>query len=958
MSTVSTSAPPSGRSILRRFGAACAAAALATTSLVGIATSAHAGDVTETFRSASGTTWTVPPGVTSLEVEVVGASGGGGDILEIPIIGLPLSGDGAGGGAHLVRATLEVTPGEQIQLYGSTVGEPVGSRHEPGAGGTGYRDGGAGDTGSLAGRAGGGGGGASALVAGDRLIVAAGGGGGAGRGAGFAGCYGGHGGNGGSSGVNGHGICGGAGSGGNAGVISSGTGGQRDDAGDSSSGGGGGGGGGGYRGGEGGGGSKVGGAGGGGGGGGSSHVSTGISTSGPSERTTRGSGYVRITYDPTFTTTVDLIADPQEPVYGQPVGFTATVANDDTGDVPTGQVHLYQGDQLLGAAALVDARAVFNAITLDVGTDEVRAEYVPASEDFYPSTGATGVTVNPGATTTTLQLQPQDVVIGQDLTATAHVGPVSPASGTVEGAVEFTSDGESLGTAEVRDGVASFDLTAGPVGSQDIGAVYLGTDRFLTSTAVTRSVQVDRGQTETEVISAPNPSVRGQEVDLRAQVLVSAPADAARAGTIQFHVDGEPVGDPQPVSEDGTAELTTSDLTVGAHQVSAGYSGGNDLHPSTSAEHLHAVERAAAQVDLQPSPDASRYGQEIELSAAVSVLEPGVATVSGSVEFFAGEVSLGTSQVTTSAPEEEAVLPYSELVALQETRTEGVATLQVGDLAVGEHELTAVYSGNDEVHPATAAAAQVVVEAAEVEVVVTSEPAPSVFGQLVQIDAVVAPVHDSVLIPDGEVVFEIDGERMAGAVSLIDGTAVLEADDLTVGDREVVAHYLGDEGHDEAASSAHRHQVAPGATSTALSLAAAEVATDQPVLLMADVSVLDPARGTPAGTVQFFLDGEPVEEPVELNSTAALEVTGLEPGTYTAQAQYSGSQDFTESSSAEVTVTVAPEAADPGEVGAGSGSGGADGGTLPRAGLTGALVGLAALLAVTGAGMLAIRRTC
>lgn len=97
---------------------------------------------------------------------------------------------------------------------------------------------------------------------------------------------------------------------------------------------------------------------------------------------------------------------------------------------------------------------------------------------------------------------------------------------------------------------------------------------------------------------------------------------------------------------------------------------------------------------------------------------------------------------------------------------------------------------------------------------------------------------------------------------------------------------------------------------------------------------------------------------MELNSTAALEVTGLEPGTYTAQAQYSGSQDFIESSSAEVTVTIAPELADTGEVIAGSSSGAADGGPLPRTGLTGALVALAALLAVTGAGMLAIRRTC
>src|SRR5699024_2915803 len=127
-------------------------------------------------------------------------------------------------GAGRVIATLDVTPGDVLRVFGSTEGEEVGSRHEPGAGGVGYRNGGDGNTGSLQGRAGGGGGGASAVQAGDRLIVAGGGGGGAGRGAGFAGCYGGHGGSAGIPGADAFGVCAGGGAGGSAGTTASGHG--------------------------------------------------------------------------------------------------------------------------------------------------------------------------------------------------------------------------------------------------------------------------------------------------------------------------------------------------------------------------------------------------------------------------------------------------------------------------------------------------------------------------------------------------------------------------------------------------------------------------------------------------------------------------------------------------------------------------------------------------------------
>jgi hypothetical protein len=108
-------------------------------------------------------TYTVPAGVRSVQVDLVGARGGD-------------SGSQGGGAGGRVQATLTVTPGETLTLY---VGGPGGSIGFSGYGSSagGYNGGGAGYPG-----AGGGGGGGSDIRRGTALadrLVAAGGGGGA-----------------------------------------------------------------------------------------------------------------------------------------------------------------------------------------------------------------------------------------------------------------------------------------------------------------------------------------------------------------------------------------------------------------------------------------------------------------------------------------------------------------------------------------------------------------------------------------------------------------------------------------------------------------------------------------------------------------------------------------------------------------------------------------------------------
>lgn len=221
--------------------------------------------------------WTVPAGVTSITVNLQGASGG--DERQ--------DGGSVGGyGATLDKWVVPVTPGEVLRVYVGGRGErgsQSGSTPLPGAGG--FNGGGDSHATGTAdpNSAPGGGGGATDIrrypyTLADRLLVAGGGGGGGGNG-GSSGGSGGHiatgypgiHGDGGSQG--GAGGTASAGGDGGTGTVSNGDAGSLGDGGDGQGGGvrGGGGGGGGYYGGGGGGESGV-GTGGGGGGGGSSYV--------------------------------------------------------------------------------------------------------------------------------------------------------------------------------------------------------------------------------------------------------------------------------------------------------------------------------------------------------------------------------------------------------------------------------------------------------------------------------------------------------------------------------------------------------------------------------------------------------------------------------------------------------------------------------------------------------------
>ncbi|GHI40471.1 Ig-like domain-containing protein [Streptomyces violascens] len=371
-----------------------------------------------TYDSLGTDTFTVPDGVTAVDIDLFGGEGGSaaGYIDPHPVV------SGAPGGlGGETRATVPVSPDQTLQLTVGAAGIPGSSRHGEFArpGGTGHGRGGGGAHGG-----GGSGGGASDVRVGafggsDRVLVAGGGGGAGnggpqlqgGSGGGPVGQDGGQ-----SNGPLGSGLAGGgatptAAGHGNPNTLNGGPGtpgidldpitselnpGSGGTGGNGGAGGpGGGGGGGGWHGGGGGsGGGNPGYFQGAGGGGGSSYAepsATGVSLL---QGVNHGNGRAIITFR--YGTSVTLSTDTATPLFGHAVAMTATVASADPGaGTPTGSVTFRDGTATLATVPLNNGRATFATAKFQPGDHAITATYggdpvFTASATGAPTTTAVG----------------------------------------------------------------------------------------------------------------------------------------------------------------------------------------------------------------------------------------------------------------------------------------------------------------------------------------------------------------------------------------------------------------------------------------------------------------------------------------------------------------------------------------------------------------------------------------
>jgi Bacterial Ig-like domain (group 3)/FG-GAP-like repeat len=275
-----------------------------------------------------------------------------------------------------------------------------------------------------------------------------------------------------------------------------------------------------------------------------------------------------------------------------------------------------------------------------------------------------------------LTASPNPVQVGQSVTFTATV---SGSKGTPTGQVTFydgsTKPPTNLGSSPLRSGVATLVVTTLTVGSHNVTSVYSGDSTFgpSVSNTVLESVTLTPPVlTTVNLASSPNPSQIGHNVAFTATVTPQS-GTGTPTGTVGFYNGATALGSPVTLSG-GVAVLSTTALTLGTDIITAVYSGDNTFAGSTSSplnQVVTVLPPLLTSVILQSSLNPSEVSQSVTFTATVTP-KSGQGTPTGTVQFMDGATVLGSSTLNGRA----------------------VAAYSTTALSLGNHSMTAIYSGD------------------------------------------------------------------------------------------------------------------------------------------------------------------------------------------------------------------------------------------------------------------------
>ena len=327
----------------------------------------------------------------------------------------------------------------------------------------------------------------------------------------------------------------------------------------------------------------------------------------------------------------------------------------------------------------------FNAYSVAVGdvNGDGEPDLAVAGSGFESYEGTVSVLLNNvGAppTTTSLVASVNPVDINQTVTYTATVA--TPSGASVNGTVSFTDGSNWVGGGTLVNNQVSLSTsyTIHQVGTHVIAATYWGglhSGFGSQSSPLTEYVRDE--VTKTVLTTSGSPSYIGQPVTFTATV--TSQSGKIPDGELVTFYDGKTVLGSVALAG-GKAAYTTSTLSVHFHYIKAIYAGDNTFEPSKGTVG-QAVELYPTTTALSSSPNPSKHGQPVTLTATVSSGAPGGPT--GTVTFKNGAASLGKA-----------------------TLSGGTATLTTTKLPVGTLTLTANYSGDAQSAKSSGTTTQVV----------------------------------------------------------------------------------------------------------------------------------------------------------------------------------------------------------------------------------------------------------
>jgi hypothetical protein len=560
--------------------------------------------------------------------------------------------------------------------------------------------------------------------------------------------------------------------------------------------------------------------------------------------------------------------------YGQQVQFTATISGPSGDPAPTGTVIFSDGGTTLFGMPLMGNQAVFETSTLGAGAHQISATYNGDANYVPRVSNGIAQTVLQAQSTTNLISNPNPAGSGQPVQLMATIQ--SAYGGTVTGTVNFTdlNSSTSLGTATVSNGSAQISVLNLAQGTHQITATYGGDSNSTGSQSATATQTVNIATTMISLNSSLSSSSYSQAVTITATVQPSYVTGIA-TGTVSFY-DGGNFWQSAPVLNN-TAQITVSGFAVGAHSLSATYSGDSNFTGSSAAPISLTVSSAATTTVVTSNANPSVYGQSATFTATVNLGFAG-STPSGAITIFDGTTVLYSGYLSG-----------------------GSAQVTVNSLLAGTHSITAQYAGSANFTGSTSAVLTQTVNQAASLILASSNVNPASFGQPVTFNATI----QTTTVPSGTVTF-LDNGVALGTVTLPGNTnfANFTAAALSTGSHSITASYSGDSNFTPSTSAALTETVNPASSTIPISSSSYSPAFGQSITLTASVK---PAYGgSPTGTITFVERGTSLGVVALSNSSAQLAISTLATGSHYISAQYSGDTNFAAGVSGQTLVTVSP----------------------------------------------------
>ncbi len=316
------------------------------------------------------------------------------------------------------------------------------------------------------------------------------------------------------------------------------------------------------------------------------------------------------------TTQAALVVAPNPALVLVPITFTATVTGN--GGAPTGSVNFLANGNVVGAGNVNPSGvATFTTSTLAAGTYAITATYTGDANDAGSTSLPVSLTVSLATTATAITVTPDPALVGAAVTITAKV---TGNGGTPTGSVNFIANGNTLASAVLTAGTASFTTSTLAPGTYSITASYQGdaADAPSTSTAISETVGLIPTTTSLGFSTTTGTT---PQVILVSTVLNSATGvPPTGTGTVTFMSGTTTLGS-ATLDSSGVATLTPN-LTGGVnYNIIANYSGDVDHLPSSSP--AISVSGTPTQFTLAVSPASVTMATSQNATVTVNLISNG-----------------------------------------------------------------------------------------------------------------------------------------------------------------------------------------------------------------------------------------------------------------------------------------------------------------------------------------------